>query len=158
MAIDFSRLSENQIQFLETRRATKTDREAYEALDQARSTLARWKQNKLFKQAYNSILSSSPPVEIFEVPDIVVSDQEIKDLADKQLRALSQYLPAVFQRLFNIMKGGKDADSLRAVKMITDMLGIGPEMLAPETLDFVQRQIQKWTGQDANSNSSTPAT
>jgi len=141
VAIDFSGLSKNQVKFLEMRQTTNTDKEAYEALGQARSTLARWKQNKLFRQAYDSILS--PPEEVL---DIVVTGKEVVESVDAELRSSAYKLPTLIHRLFQIAQGHVPAESLRAIKQLIDIYGIGPDMLSEKTRSYVQQQIQKWTG------------
>ena len=140
-------LSENQSQFLRQRQSAKTDKEAYDILGQpGRSTLARWKKNKTFKTAYDLILFS--PVVTRDIEDTLFTDsQAMESLALRQMVMLSKQLPIIFQRLFAIATTtGREQDSLRAIKQITDMFAIGPEMLTPEARTAIQEQIRRWTG------------
>jgi len=142
-------LTENQSQFLRQRRSTKTDKEAYNILGYpSRSTLARWKKDETFRTAYD--LTLLHPEESQGDDDIVLEltdSQAMEGLALRQMILLSKQLPVIFQRLFKIAtKPGRDQDSLRAIKQITDMFNIGPEMLSPEARTFIQEQMRRWTG------------
>ena len=140
-------LSEKQSQFLRQRQSTKTDKEAYDILGYpGRSTLARWKKDETFRTAYDLILSN--PAITRDNDDILLTDsQAMESLALRQMVILSKQLPVIFQRLFTIAtQKGREQDSLRAIKQITDMFDIGPEMLTPEARTAIQEQIRHWTG------------
>jgi len=143
-------VSENQSQFLRQRQSTKTDKEAYDILGQpGRSTLARWKKDETFKTAYDLILLNPVVVEPQGTDNTLLTDsQAMESLALRQMVMLSKQLPVIFQRLFAIAtaKTGRYQDSLRAIKQITDMFAIGPEMLTPEARTAIQEQIRRWTG------------
>lgn len=144
-------LSENQSQFLRQRQSTKTDKDAYDILGQpGRSTLARWKKDETFRTAYDLILLNPVVPEEQDIEDILLTDsQAMESLALRQMVILSKQLPTIFQRLFKIAtKPGRDQDSLRAIKQITDMFDIGPQMLTPEARTAIQEQIRRWTGKE----------
>ena len=148
--LDSPLLSEKQSQFLRQRQSTKTDKEAYDILGYpGRSTLARWKKDETFRSAYDLILLNPKEIDTSEdLDDTLLTDsQAMESLALRQMIRLSKQLPVIFQRLFTIAtQKGREQDSLRAIKQITDMFNIGPEMLTPEARTAIQEQIRRWTG------------
>ena len=152
-----SALTSRQNEFLRQRQSMKTDKETYDILGQpGRSTLARWKKDETFKTAYDLILSN--PVEsqgTDDIEDLFTDSQAMESLALRQMILLSKQLPIIFQRLFAIAtQKGREQDSLRAIKQITDMFAIGPEMLTPEARTAIQEQIRRWTGKGNGSTHS----
>jgi len=136
--------TDSQIEFLIERQNHNSDKETYDITDTGRSTLARWKKDSTFRNAYDLVLSAilNPPV---EETKLVVQTEDVQTLAKEQLYRLSTQLPEMFEQLFNIAIKGKPADSLRAIGIISDYFGFSSEMFETDKLTALQKKILGWT-------------
>jgi len=72
-----------------------------------------------------------------------------------QLKSYSSRLPGVFKRLFNVaLTSVNEPSVLKAIALIGEWYGIGPEQLKTENLTIIQKQILAWTNVKVEPSSS----
>jgi len=122
------RLSAKQVQFLEGRKSTKSDADACRLVGIASTTCSNWKRtNQEFYTAYLIITEFLPSRE-----ELIVADQSKQAIVRIQMAALLAYLPMAVQRHIDIITNSKSEEmSIRAMKLLYDTIGIGPQAELP---------------------------
>jgi len=132
-------LSEAQQLFLNTRRTTSTDREAYEEIGYSRSSINNWKKELAFAEAY-AIILNNPVVRGDNY--IAVSEKDLRQLAKGQLVAIAGYLPAVLEELVRLaLHAEKEQDRIKAIDMYLSRVGVTPELITPVAQNKLTLQI-----------------
>ena len=150
-------LNDLQSAFLRQRAVQSSDKDAAVAVGCSVRSVARWKKHVIFREAYDTVVLQivSPALLEDEGEDRKAFPQTV---VQTQLSLYNTKLAKVFERLFDIALHSASAPaSLRAITLIGDWYGIGPEQLTPANLTVIQQQIKQWTTvqvvqQDGQSN------
>ncbi len=127
-----AKLPKNRQAFLQERLTTSTDKDAYTKVGVSGQSVTRWKKEPEFSKAYvlatellNEAASQRP-----DLPELPEEAREV--VLQSQLESMVDYLPSLIQELVKIALGSeKDADRLRAIEKIFELLGVGDQPKMP---------------------------
>ena len=143
-------LSERQRRYLEVRIHEKNDSTAARAIGITPRAVVRWKaEDERFALAYDAAM-----VQQGAMNDAITVQARVT-ATQYQLKSYSSRLPGVFKRLFNVaLTSVNEPSVLKAIALIGEWYGIGPEQLKTENLTIIQKQILAWTNVKVGPSSS----
>jgi hypothetical protein len=135
-------LTDNQVAFLEARLEAENDKEAFDAIQMNRQNKQRWlEDDPVFAEAYELVVTFPR-----KIPDEVMLGpvEDVKALAEEQLKLFASKLPKVLERLFTIAEfSNREGDSLKAIDMIMRYLGVDQSQVQNAQTAF-QVQVNSW--------------
>jgi len=131
------KLSPNQAEYLRVRQLCDSDAEAAKKVGIATTTVSRWKKDAEFMTAYTITTQM-----LGAKKELVVADQNKQAIVKAQMATLMHTLPDIVQKLLDIALNGKSEEmKVRAMKLIFDTVGMGPQAELPlnkQTKSFLQ--------------------
>lgn len=131
------KLSASQAEYLRTRQFCDSDAEAAKKVGCVATTVSRWKKNSDFMTAYTITTQM-----LGAKKELIVADQNKQAIVKAQMAVLMHTLPDIVQKLLDIALNGKSEEmKVRAMKLIFDTVGMGPQAELPinkQTKAFLQ--------------------
>jgi len=113
-------LTEQQVQFLNSRKTVSTDAEAVEQVGVTRQAVWKWKKDARFAEAYELATTVVPDPRV----QLAIPEETRQDIIKGQIDSIAYYLPKVVEENIRLsLYAERESDRLTATKMLYQVLG-----------------------------------